>query len=286
MQPAGRRRQSNLEERPHASTLARRRPRGGVRSDLQCLQFRRRVAGRGLGRDQPGNERGSLIRWGASSGPSFDASSVSGTVVLSGWQSSGDEGRTRCGPRGFKAKYPNITLDYQPVATDYATAMAAKFSSGAPPDVFYVDRAWRPTGSTRAFSRTSARWPLSAASTRASSSGVSRCLQGPDGKIYGFPKDGNTLAMAYNTDMFTAAGLQPPTNWMSSSGGRQTDDRQPEGLLPEQHPRPGTCLHLPERRILLSDDKTQDTIDTPAVKDALTTYSAGSRAARAPDLPT
>src|SRR5258707_10310613 len=74
------------------------------------------------------------------SGSAFDPNSVSGTVILSGWQSSGDEGiALNKVLDGFKAKYPNIKLDYQPVATDYATAMAAKFSSGAPPDLFYVD---------------------------------------------------------------------------------------------------------------------------------------------------
>ena len=38
-------------------------------------------------------------------------------------------------------------------------------------------------------------------------------FKGADGKIYGFPKDGNTLAMAYNADMLEAAGVEPPTNW-------------------------------------------------------------------------
>ena len=150
----------------------------------------------------------------ASSGPSFDASSVSGTVVLSGWQSTGDEGKALDAVlAGFKAAYPNIKLDYQPVATDYATAMAAKFSSGGPPDVFYVDSSLAPdwidqgvledigTMATDRGFDTSQFFP-----------GYLDAFKGPDGKIYGFPKDGNTLAMAYNSDMLTAAGLQPPTN--------------------------------------------------------------------------
>ncbi len=34
-----------------------------------------------------------------------------------------------------------------------------------------------------------------------------------DGKTYGAPIGANSLALYYNTDLFTAAGLQPPTNW-------------------------------------------------------------------------
>jgi ABC-type glycerol-3-phosphate transport system substrate-binding protein len=71
---------------------------------------------------------------------SWDPQSVTGTVILSGWQSTGAEGDAlQATLDAFEAAYPNITLDYQPVATDYATAMAAKFSAGEPPDLFYVD---------------------------------------------------------------------------------------------------------------------------------------------------
>jgi multiple sugar transport system substrate-binding protein len=212
---------------------------------------------------------------GPSSGPSFDASSVSGTVVLSGWQSSGDEGKALDAVlAGFKAAYPNIKLDYQPVATDYATAMAAKFSSGAPPDVFYVDSSLAPDwidqgvledvgamATERGFD-TSQFFP-----------GYLDAFKGPDGKIYGFPKDGNTLAMAYNTDMFSAAGLQPPTNWdeLKAAATKLTTGNQRAFCLSSTLDRALAFIYQ-NGGSLLSDDKTTDTIDTPEVKDALTTY--------------
>ena len=75
----------------------------------------------------------------------FDPQSISGTVVLSGWQSTGAEGDAlNATLDSFKTAYPKITLDYQPIATDYPTAMAAKFSSGEPPDLFYVDSSVAP----------------------------------------------------------------------------------------------------------------------------------------------
>jgi multiple sugar transport system substrate-binding protein len=93
----------------------------------------------------------------AGSAPAFRARIGSGVVERvrpserlrdrrpSGWQSSGAEGDAlNATLDAFKAAYPNITLDYQPIATDYPTAMAAKFSSGEPPDLFYVDSSVAP----------------------------------------------------------------------------------------------------------------------------------------------
>src|SRR4030088_3586342 len=75
-----------------------------------------------------------------STGGNFDPATVSGTVTLSGWQASPEEGAAlKTVLDGFKAKYPKVTVDYQPVAGDYPAAMVAKFSAHQPPDVFYVD---------------------------------------------------------------------------------------------------------------------------------------------------
>ena len=212
---------------------------------------------------------------GASSGPSFDAMGVSGTVVLSGWQSSGDEGKALDKVlAGFKAKYPNITLDYQPVATDYGTAMAAKFSSGAPPDVFYVDSSlapdWIDQGVLQELDTMAAERGFD---TSQFFPGYLDAFKSPDGKIYGFPKDGNTLAMAYNTDMFTAAGLQPPTNWdeLKAAATKLTTGTQKAFCLSSTLDRALAFIYQNGGSVL-SDDKTQDTIDSPEVKAALTTY--------------
>ena len=77
----------------------------------------------------------------AAQSPAADwASTVSGPVVLSGWQSSPAEGNALTQTLlGFQAAYPNIKVDYQPVAGDYPTVMAAKTASGDVPDLFYVN---------------------------------------------------------------------------------------------------------------------------------------------------
>jgi multiple sugar transport system substrate-binding protein len=209
----------------------------------------------------------------ASSG--FDPTSVSGTVVLSGWQSSGDEGiALNKVLDGFKTKYPNIKLDYQPVATDYATAMAAKFSAGEPPDVFYVDSFvspdWIDQGVLQELDTMAAERGFD---TSQFFPGYLDAFKGPDGKIYGFPKDGNTLAMAYNTDMLTAAGVTPPTTWdeLIAAAAKLTTGDQKAFCLSSTLDRALAFIYQ-NGGSLFNDDKTQNTVDTPEVQAALKTY--------------
>src|SRR5215469_857343 len=82
---------------------------------------------------------------GGSTSTSFDPAKVSGTVVLSGWQASPEEGAAlKQTLAGFEARYPKVKVDYQPVQGDYPTVMVAKFSAHQPPDVFYVDSSVAP----------------------------------------------------------------------------------------------------------------------------------------------
>jgi multiple sugar transport system substrate-binding protein len=205
----------------------------------------------------------------------FDPTTVSGTVVLSGWQASGDEGiALNKVLDGFKAAFPNIKLDYQPVATDYATAMAAKFSSGAPPDVFYVDSSvapdWIDQGVLQELDTMAAERGFD---TSQFFPGYLDAFKGPDGKTYGFPKDGNTLAMAYNKDMLTAAGIEPPTTWdeLATAATKLTTGKQKAFCLSSTLDRALAFIYQ-NGGSLLSEDKTQNTVDTPEVKAALTTY--------------
>src|SRR5688500_9065748 len=179
------------------------------------------ACGGGGGSAAPSSPAGSTSTPGGSGSPTtsattgWDPASVSGTVVFSGWQASPEEGEIlEQLISDFETTYPNITVDYQPVATDYPAAMTAKFTAGEPPDLFYVDSSvapeWidegvlvdlEPLAAERGFD-TSAFYP-----------GYLDAFKGPEGGVFGFPKDGNTLAMAYNTELFEAAGIEPPTDW-------------------------------------------------------------------------
>jgi multiple sugar transport system substrate-binding protein len=220
----------------------------------------------------------------------FDPQSVSGTVILSGWQATGDEGTAlQKTLDGFKTAYPNITLDYQPIATDYATAMAAKFSSGEPPDLFYVDSSvapdWIDQGVLQELDTMAAERGFD---TSQFFPGYLDAFKGPDGKTYGYPKDGNALGMAYNTDMLTAAGIEPPTTWdeLKTAAEKLTTGGVKAFCLNNSLDRALAFIYQ-NGGSLLSDDKTQNTFDSPETSEALQTYLGffkNGQAARAGDL--
>ena len=175
----------------------------------------------GGGGSSPGAESPAASASGGASpsaSSAFDPNSVSGDVVLSGWQASAEEGAALDEVlAAFKEKYPNINVKYEPVAGDYPAAMTAKFSAQEPPDVFYVDSSvapeWidegvledlEPLATERGFD------------TAQFYEGYLDAFKGPQGGIYGFPKDGNTLALAYNSDMLSAVALPRPMPRISS----------------------------------------------------------------------
>ena len=140
-------------------------------------------------------------------GSGFDPSSISGTAVLSGWQSSPAEGNALTQTLlGFQSSFPKVKVDYEPIAGDYATVMATNFASHSVPDVFYVDASYAQQWINQGFLQ-----PLddyvakSGFDTSQFFPGYASIFKGTDGKTYGFPKDGNTIGMAYNTAMVTSA---------------------------------------------------------------------------------
>src|SRR6266446_2580692 len=103
--------------------------------------------------------------------------------------------------------------------------------------------------------------------------GYLNAFKGTDGKTYGYPKDGNTLAMAYNTDMLTAAGVQPPTTYdeMTSVGAAMKAKGQIAYSLSPSLDRILAFIYG-DGGALLSADKKSDVVGQPGFKEALTFY--------------
>jgi multiple sugar transport system substrate-binding protein len=136
---------------------------------------------------------------------SADYSSITGSATLSGWQSSPAEGAALTATlKAFASAYPNIKLDYAPVSGDYPTVMATNFASGDVPDIFYVNADQAATWISQGFLA-----PLDddiskyGFDTSQFYDGYASIFKGSDGKTYGFPKDGNTIAMAYDSSVVT-----------------------------------------------------------------------------------
>jgi multiple sugar transport system substrate-binding protein len=99
-------------------------------------------------------------------------------------------------------------------------------------------------------------------------------FKGKDGKIYGLPKDGNTLALAYNPDMLSKAGITaPPTTLDELTAASQKI--KAAGMTP-------MCLSQSLDRSLafiyanggglFNADKTQSDLDNPGTAQGITYY--------------
>jgi multiple sugar transport system substrate-binding protein len=149
---------------------------------------------------------------GTTGGGTLDPNSVSGTIRLSGWTSSPAEDKLLTDQvAAFQQKYPKIKVNYEPVPQDFRTKLKAQLASGSEPDVFYVE-----IGDALGFMQKNVLLDLTPymSKTSTSASDFAQTLLGAykqGGKVYGIPKDFNTLALFYNKDMFKNAGVSEPT---------------------------------------------------------------------------
>jgi multiple sugar transport system substrate-binding protein len=132
----------------------------------------------------------------------FDPASISGDVTLGQWESSPAEGTALKGAvDAFSAAYPNIKVTQTTIAGDYRAQMVNKFGASDPPDLFYINAEYAPEWMNNGF--------LLPLDDYISRQGFDTSKFFPDylsifqqdGATYGLPKDGNTIAMAINTDL-------------------------------------------------------------------------------------
>ncbi|MCL5964221.1 MAG: extracellular solute-binding protein [Deinococcus sp.] len=101
-----------------------------------------------------------------------------------------------------------IKAVYEPVEGDYTKAILNALSAGTAPDLFYVDIFW--AESAFASGRVE---PLDSYFTKQELSAFLPNLMQAftyKGKVYGIPKDFNTLALQYNKDLFDEAKVAYP----------------------------------------------------------------------------
>ncbi len=210
---------------------------------------------------------------GASQTPA-SAAPVSGTAVLSGWQSSPSEGNALTKTLlGFQAANPDVLVDYQPVAGDYPTVMATKFASGDVPDVFYVNADYAQQWITEGYLAPLDDYIAKDAAFGADQffDGYQAIFKGADGKTYGFAKDGNTIGMAYNSAIVTT----PPTTMdelvTAATALKGTNDLKAPICLNPGLDR-GLAFLYSQGGSLLSEDGKSSAITSDASKAAVQWY--------------
>ncbi len=198
---------------------------------------------------------------------------LSGTAILSGWQSSPAEGNALTKTLlGFQAANPTIMVDYQPVAGDYPTVMAKNFAAQDVPDVFYVNadyaQQWIDNGFLAPLDDYVASSGFDATQFY---DGYESIFKGKDGKTYGFAKDGNTIGMAYNSAMVSAVpksmdGLIALAKTLKGTNGLKAPICLNAGL------DRGLAFVYANGGSLLSADGKSSAIETDASKKAVQWY--------------
>ena len=138
---------------------------------------------------------------------------LSGDVRISGWSSTPTEDALlQDSITAFMAANPNVKVKWEPIAKDYETVLKTNLAAGTEADVFYGDIGWidslMKTGKLLALD------DLMAKTGTKKSDFVTTLIDAfsYQGKVYGIPKDFNTLGLVYNKDLFKAAGVAEPTN--------------------------------------------------------------------------
>jgi len=155
------------------------------------------------------------------------------------------------------------------VASDLNQQLAQGFSSGKPPDVFYMSAdqfaGYAANGSLLDYGddlpNADDFYPALVSSFTF------------DGKFYCAPKDFSTLQLIINTDLWTAAGLTDadiPTNWdqLSAVATKLTTGATTGLVMSGEYARVGAFMAAAGGN-LMNDDSTEATADTPENLEAL-----------------
>jgi multiple sugar transport system substrate-binding protein len=207
-----------------------------------------------------------------SSENAFDPASVSGEVTLGQWESSPQEGTAlKAAVAAFSTKYPNIKVTQTTIPGDYRAAMVTKFGASDVPDLFYVNAEYAPEWMSNGFLL-----PLDDYIQR---QGFDTSKFFPDylsifqqdGTTYGLPKDGNTIAMAVNTDLVP----NPPTTMdelvqVAQGLKGKSGIKAPMCLNPALDR--GLAFIYAQGGSLLTEDNSASAVETDASKKAVQWY--------------
>ena len=194
------------------------------------------------------------------------------SIVFSGWGDETEQQIYRDSIERFGAICSGVTVEYQPVPTEFQDKLKAQMAGGTAPDVFYVDdqlmTAFVPSGQ------------LLALDPYMEEAGVSRddfipalmTIFTQDGQTYALPKDWGTLGLVYLPAAFEAAAIDEPTaDWTWE------DMRTAAQAIADTGTYGGFCMGADWARFapmvfsnggtFASEDNTTATLDTPEVKE-------------------
>jgi multiple sugar transport system substrate-binding protein len=207
---------------------------------------------------------------GATASPGGGA--VTGNAVLGAWESSPSERSALSSAVAAFNVTHQVKLTQETVAGDYRAQMITRFGAHNPPDVFYVNaeyaRDWADQGFLQPLDDWIARDHID---TSKFFPDYLNIFKGTDGKIYGLPKDGNTIAMGVNTDLVATAPTTMDELISTATSLKGTGSLKAPMCLNPGLDR-GLAFMYAQGGSLLSADGKTETIDSAASKTAVQWY--------------
>lgn len=201
------------------------------------------------------------------------AAQASGEVRLTGGAASPEEEELlRQALETFAQEFPDITVNYEPIAADYLIKLQTDIAAGNAADVFYVQSEFAEDFMSRGV--------LLPIDDYMEADGVSASdyYEGLinafmwEGQTYGLPKDWSPLGMVYDPAALEAAGVSsPPTTWEELRATAQA--------LVDSTGGPGIVLDANFDRFVIflyqaggnvtNEEVTEVTLDEPEAREAL-----------------
>ncbi|MEW6047416.1 MAG: ABC transporter substrate-binding protein [Bacillota bacterium] len=173
----------------------------------------------------------------------------------------------------------DIEVKYEPIAEEFSGYLFNSLSAGTAPDLFYVDIFW-----AEPLMRTGQLEPLDPYLAKSNvlrkDDILPKLLAGftYNGKIYGIPKDFNTLAVFYNKDLFDEAGVAYPDandTWDTFAEKLRKVSRPEDGIygiaLPPEYARFGAFAY--SAGFKLFDDNGKSDLSQPGFVEAFKWYT-------------
>lgn len=148
---------------------------------------------------------------GGPAAPGGGTGKLEGEIKVSGWVSSPAEDKLVTDALdAFMKQNPGVTAKWEPIAKDYDTVLKTNLAAGTEADIFYVDVFW--AESVMKAGRLRALDDLMAKTNTKKEDFALIDGFSSGGKVYGIPKDWNSLGLVYNKELFQKAGVKEPTN--------------------------------------------------------------------------
>jgi multiple sugar transport system substrate-binding protein len=197
-------------------------------------------------------------------------------VRLTGWTASPEEQELfEQILADFGTANPEIKITYEPIPADYATKLQTDIAAGSVADVFYVDSMAAPDFMVNgALLELDSFMQADGVNTDDFYPGLISAFQ-MDGKTYGLPKDWSSLAMVFDQQALTDAGVaNPPTTWEELTAAAQAlKDATGEAriCIPADIARE-FAFHYAAGAEVISEDGSSIVLDSPEAATALDFY--------------